>query len=294
MDLFDVTIGQAYPCNDKPRAATDTERTAYLRWLASHRGIDASGCTFGSDGIWRGKVCILAMPGYGQPQTVTMDALDESGEVIRTSTIGLKNGKLGLDKAAVAAVAGKVAKPRGRPRKAVAAIPAPVAPEPVTVAPVEAPAAISARFKVTGAGRMQARRLRIIRAYLAMRAKRDLDRRALAITVAENASLRSRLDNALKAFADANAAVQTAQVERNAAIARADASQASVAGYRAENATLLAERDAAVANVAEQPFRREQVLAANLRIAQLQRHVETAERRLAMRIVPIPMNRKAA
>lgn len=85
MILFDITHGQLFPSNDKPRSATDTERNAYLRWLAEHRGVDIAGCSFDDAGAYRGTgkdcVYVLPMPGYGVQPHVVCEVLDDTGEV---------------------------------------------------------------------------------------------------------------------------------------------------------------------------------------------------------------------
>lgn len=97
MNLFDITTGQAFPCNDKPRTATMQERNAYLRWLAETRGVFLPETfAYRDSGIWSGTgddaSCILAMPGYGVQPNVICEILDDAGEVVSRMVLP-DNGK---------------------------------------------------------------------------------------------------------------------------------------------------------------------------------------------------------
>lgn len=147
MNLFDVTHGIALPGQNKPkpRPANENEIKAYLIWLADRRGIwlphDAE---YGLDGVYSKSAggMVLDMPGYGQDQKVTMETLDESGEVVASQTLPIEPKKGGViwDKAAVRKACGPVAKPAKRKRAKVAA-PIPVAAP--AVEPVEAQEAVA-------------------------------------------------------------------------------------------------------------------------------------------------------
>lgn len=147
MNLFDVTHGIALPGQNKPkpRPANENEIKAYLIWLADRRGIwlphDAE---YGLDGVYSKSAggMVLDMPGYGQDQCVTMETLDESGEVVASQTLPVEPKKGGViwDKAAVRKACGPVAKPAKGKRAKVAA-PIPVAAP--AVEPVEAQEAVA-------------------------------------------------------------------------------------------------------------------------------------------------------
>lgn len=153
MNLFDVTPGfQTFygprgkeKRNDKARPATKQEIKAYLIWLADRRGIwlphDAE---YGVRGVYSKSAdgFVLEMPGYGQDQCVTMETLDECGEVVASQTLPVEPKKGGViwDKAAVRKACGPVAKPAKRKRAKVAA-PIPVAAP--AVEPVEAQEAVA-------------------------------------------------------------------------------------------------------------------------------------------------------
>lgn len=147
MNLFDVTHGIALPGQNKPkpRPANENEIKAYLIWLADRRGIwlphDAE---YGVQGVYSKSAdgFVLEMPGYDQDQRVTMETLDESGEVVASQTLPVEPKKGGViwDKAAVRKAQGPVAKPAKGKRAKVAA-PIPVAAP--AVEPVEAQEALA-------------------------------------------------------------------------------------------------------------------------------------------------------
>jgi len=156
MNLFDVTPGfQTFygprgkeKRNDKARPATKQEMKAYLIWLADQRGVwlphDAEYCLDGVHSKSAGGI-VLEMPGYGQDQRVTMETLDDAGEVVASQTLPVEPKKGGViwDKAAVRKACGPVDKP-AKGKRAKVADPIPVAaPEPVTIAD-ELPAPVAA------------------------------------------------------------------------------------------------------------------------------------------------------
>lgn len=89
MNLFDVTRG-CHNMHPKPRSATQDEMRAYLKWLASERGVfvphDAE---YHPAGIWSRTAgeYVLEMPGYGQKQVATCEVLDDAGNVVRTMAL---------------------------------------------------------------------------------------------------------------------------------------------------------------------------------------------------------------
>lgn len=98
MNLFDVTRGHEphtgpRNCkrrNDGPRAANKDEVRAYLKWIASERGIYVPvDATFSPEGIESKSAggLILEMPGYGQKQIATCELLNDAGEVLHTVTL---------------------------------------------------------------------------------------------------------------------------------------------------------------------------------------------------------------
>lgn len=201
------------------------DQRTYLQWLAERRGIVLpSDAHYGPEGIKGGHngPIVLAMPGYGQSNVVEVEELDEAGNVLRSSRIGLKkSGALPWDRAKVREIAGKAATPPKGRRKTAAIEPKPAAVadaphqgnetpsiggiEPDTLAQqvaaladqvqrlqvqldVMADAAVPAVMHPIGGmseaiGGMKssdadrARRLRIVRAYLRMRAQRNEARR---------------------------------------------------------------------------------------------------------------------
>lgn len=110
--------------NDPTPQADDAARS-YLQWLAGRRGVEVpDGAIYRLDGIWsgygKGAALLLAMPGYGASQVVTMETLDETGNVIRSQSVtNAKRGKISLSADQVLAATGltKGRKPRAaKPR----------------------------------------------------------------------------------------------------------------------------------------------------------------------------------
>jgi len=247
---------------DKPRAADQREVDAYLEWLADRRGIMVpASAHYSVSGIWDGKECILEMPGYGADTTVTLEELDEAGEVVRTSRIGTNaKGQIGLAADAVrkACALPKVTKPRKARAaapvvEAVAADPAPVAAIPDDVAALVA--SLVARIEaletsrgysappapandaVTPVRRSERQAAAIRRAWAmrrAMRERADLDARAL---VAANGAYRSLLDQ----YATRTAEADQARAQLAAAEARADAAERRVSVQDRDAAALRAQ-----------------------------------------------------
>ncbi|MAN12433.1 MAG: hypothetical protein CMN63_08535 [Sphingobium sp.] len=239
MDLFNVHQG-INRLGDKPRSATIDERNAYLRWLARRDDIaipaDAS---FSDRGIYSkaADAYLVSMPGYGKQPVPTCELLDEDGNVIRTITLPADpkgKGALPMTAKQVQEWTGleKVRKRRALKPKAPEPV-QPVAPQPVKAEPVEqAPSAqgMPARYGVcfeAPAGqaandnlapkreRTAAERRSILRAWRMrseMRARADLDRRALLAANGDN----RRLHEALQ---DAEATTDAMQAERDAAMA---------------------------------------------------------------------------
>jgi hypothetical protein len=212
---------------DKPRAADQAELDFYLCWLARSRGIVIpAGSHTGPMGIIHDNVVILEMPGYGVPDVVTCEILDDAGEVVRTMTLPAdKRGKLPMTAAQAKDWTGlETVK---KPRKARAAAPviaetpisAPVSADPTpaaTLAPetdvvallaarvaaLEAVAANRAPVAIPAPAnddtvrpvRSERERAAVIRAWrmrCEMRERADLDRRAL---LAANGAYRGALD----------------------------------------------------------------------------------------------------
>lgn len=171
MNLFDVTRGLPVLCNDKPRSATLEEQRAYLCGLARRRGFDP-GEHFEINGngydaprciiigecfapelrdykagtttpplYAEGSVCIPT-PGYGRQPVVTMDILDDAGEIVRTIPLPAdKRGKLPITAAQLKEYSGlksvrgkrQVAQPasiveQSAPSEAIAPVPQPITP----------------------------------------------------------------------------------------------------------------------------------------------------------------------
>lgn len=151
MNLFDVTRGIAAhigprnskKANDKPRQANQAEIKAYLIWLADRRGVwlphDAE---YQLAGVWSKSAgeYVLPMPGYGQEQLVTMETLDEAGEVLTSQTLPVEPKKGGViwDREAVRKACGPIAKPAKAKRGKVADPIAVVVAAPVAVETQEA------------------------------------------------------------------------------------------------------------------------------------------------------------
>lgn len=149
MNLFDVTRGHEPHTgprnnkrrNDGPRQANKAEIKAYLLWVAERRGVavprDAeffpSGIVSASEGL------ILEMPGHGARDTVTLETLDDAGEVIASQTLPVEPKKGGViwSREAVRAAVGPIAKPAKAKRGKRDLAPIPVAPEPVAAPIVE-------------------------------------------------------------------------------------------------------------------------------------------------------------
>lgn len=149
VDLFGVSTFQTG--RDKPRKANDEEVRAYLLDLARWHGVSIpKDATFGPSGIHSPKHgCVLAMPGYGQDRTVIVQELDEAGNVVRTSRIGVNDrGQIGLSADTVRKIAAlpKVRKSRAadtaplKPAQPVSEPEAPAAPVMTEIAPSAPPA----------------------------------------------------------------------------------------------------------------------------------------------------------
>lgn len=83
---------KSQPGDVAPQA--DTAARQYLEWLAGRRGVTLpEGAIFRLDGVWscfgKGAVLLVAMPGYGVPDVVTMETLDDSGAVIRSQPVAV-------------------------------------------------------------------------------------------------------------------------------------------------------------------------------------------------------------
>lgn len=105
MNIFDITpacdpfepgMRGRRARNDGPRDCTDRELRAYLNWLAERDGVAVpANAVYGPSGIAVAGQVILAMPGYGVPQVVTCEIVDDAGEVIRAFPLPAdKSGKL--------------------------------------------------------------------------------------------------------------------------------------------------------------------------------------------------------
>ncbi|SDA14792.1 hypothetical protein [Sphingomonas sp. NFR15] len=103
----------------------DAAARQYLEWLADRRGITVpEGAIFRLDGVWssygKGAVLLVAMPGYGVPDVVTMETLDDSGAVIRSQPVAVSPaGAISLRADQVQAATGlaKVRQPRPAKRR---------------------------------------------------------------------------------------------------------------------------------------------------------------------------------
>lgn len=130
--------------NDKPRQPNAREIKAYLCWVAERRGVYVpADADFLANGIWKGGECLLEMPGYGQEQSVTLETLDDAGEVLASQALPVEPKKGGVIWSA--ADVRKAHGPIAKPGKVKAAKRAPIAvqmgqPEecPAIVAPVGA------------------------------------------------------------------------------------------------------------------------------------------------------------
>jgi hypothetical protein len=305
-------------------SSADPAIVQYLNWLAGRRGIDLPpGAVYRASGLWSGyesaAECLIEMPGYGVAAVVTMETLDDNGNVTRTTRMAVgAGGKVTATADQILQASGltKGRKPRAAaprfqldPREslrmsaaemqaycdackgdapapaapiatpaetvdpidwqAVDAMPAPAfaipavemvepdAPRAVENAPADSLAALVARLDaletivatlsrgddeaVTPAVEMheerrRAVRLRMARRYLAMRAQRDLDRRALIAGNAYCQSLQARAEAAETRVRGLDMRVEDAefqmsdmagQLERETA--RADAAEAIAA-----------------------------------------------------------------
>ncbi|WP_267396186.1 MULTISPECIES: hypothetical protein [unclassified Sphingomonas] len=104
---------RSHPINpNDPAPQADDPARNYLQWLAGRRGIDLpERAIYRLDGIWsdigRGAALLLAMPGYGASQVVTMETLDEAGNVIRSQSVtNAKRGGISLSADQVLAATG--------------------------------------------------------------------------------------------------------------------------------------------------------------------------------------------
>jgi hypothetical protein len=332
MNLFDVTdcwVGTG-PKSDKPRNANNDEVRAYLKWLAKERGVfiphDAD---YGPAGIYSnardpgGRVPLVEMPGYGARDVVTVDILNDAGEVIRTSTIGLKpNGALGIDRAAVVAMVALPPRKRGRKAKVATEtrqepqeiVSAPVAPVEPVAAPVAAPAGdgdgFSSNFRAIN--RLDAE-IALLRARLdrvegvaahepapvetqaplpivrdTRPARLRVVRRYLAMRQ-ERQAMREKaaLDEA--ALIAGNAFYGREHAAWNDRIAQAETQAAdarnAATGYRHEMETLDTENRQLRADIAARPRLKVEVMELRTRNAQLERLIEVKDKRLALRVV---------
>lgn len=107
-----------------PASFADDAAETYLKWLAGRRMVDIpEKALFRLDGIWSGygptAHLILAMPGYGASDVVTMETVDEAGQVIRSQRVAVApNGTISLKAEQVLTATGltKGKKPRPAPR----------------------------------------------------------------------------------------------------------------------------------------------------------------------------------
>lgn len=153
-NLFDVQQG-CDSLGEKARDATPREIRAYLEFLAARDGItipvgaqfNARGITVGAafdrNGRMLSGTVILEMPGYGVPQIVTCEILDDDGDVVRKFPLPAdKRGKLPMTAKQVQDWTGlapvKAKRDKAAPVAPIAvAAPAPVeAQEPVAVEPI--------------------------------------------------------------------------------------------------------------------------------------------------------------
>ena len=107
--------------NDKPRQPNAAELKAYLCWVADRRGINVpSDAKFHPHGIESENLggLVMEMPGYGEVQTVTMETLDDAGDVIASQTLPIEPKKGGVvwNREAVRKAHGPIAKPARKTR----------------------------------------------------------------------------------------------------------------------------------------------------------------------------------
>jgi hypothetical protein len=108
-----------------PAPHADETAKTYLTWLAGRRLIDIpEAAIFRLDGIWSGygpaATLLLAMPGYGVSEIVTMETVDDAGQVVRSQRLAVApNGAISLKAEQVLTATGltKGRKPRPEPRR---------------------------------------------------------------------------------------------------------------------------------------------------------------------------------
>lgn len=147
MNLFDVTRGvdpfnpgmrDRRTRNDGPRDCTAQELRAYLNWLAQRDGVTVpANAKYGPSGITVAGEIILPMPGYGVPQIVTCEIVDDAGNVMRSFPLPAdKSGKLPMTAKQVQEWSGLAPKRKARakaaPKVPSAPIPAQMAPEAIS------------------------------------------------------------------------------------------------------------------------------------------------------------------
>ena len=227
LDLWSVQQGITI-LSDKPRSASREEMEAYLLDLARSRGVYVPGNAVLSEaGIYvEGYGYTVPMPGYGADSTVTFDELDEAGALVRSSRIGTDNkGNIGLKADAVRKVCAIAKPPKARkaPAKASPApvapveAPAPVSAPVVALAPVSAPsvdvAALAARLAA-----LESTVARLSRPVTAGKRQRtESERRAIVRAWQMRGEMRARADLDRRALEKVNADCLFAQAERDAA-----------------------------------------------------------------------------
>lgn len=180
-NLFDIHKGFQGALRTGPRTATDDELSAYLWWLMDRQGLPrlasrelhwrtypdgkqtfCIGATIGKEikaADWKTKTPAqyeegaysILVPGYNMRRDqVTMETLDESGDVLRSSTLPAEPKKGGViwTRDQVRAAAGPIAKTAKAKRAKAAPIPVAPAPEPIAepaliAEPAELPAVAS-------------------------------------------------------------------------------------------------------------------------------------------------------
>lgn len=158
LHLFDVHPGIKVLQNDKPRAATESEVLAYLDWIRQRHGLPdmrgprqlhwrqprdwrkgqcyCIGVTLGDKrgGEYETGAYSIVMPGHDayRHQSVTMETLDDTGEVVASQTLPVEPKKGGViwSRDDVRKAAGPVAKIKVKPARI-----APPAPMPEISAP---------------------------------------------------------------------------------------------------------------------------------------------------------------
>lgn len=189
MNLFDITTGIENACSEKTRAANEREVKAYFQWQRERHGLaDLEGCDLrwaefnhGRTRTTLHRVCIgatigkttckpvrtdsgiyqpaqyengaysIIMPGWNaHRQGITMETLNDAGEIVASQTLPVEPKKGGIiwDKAAVHRAVGPVAKPaKASKRKA--------SPTPVIYAKPERVRSVSRIIGNLQYGRMQ-------------------------------------------------------------------------------------------------------------------------------------------